>query len=93
MESLQGWLKGKPPTEDILTPEDRAIEILIIGLRTCEGWGRHDFSKITGFDYLELRGDRIHELAKNGLLNLADDVLKPTERGLLLNNYVGECLL
>ncbi len=56
---LEAWLRGDPPVEDALEPEARAVEILITGLRTVNGWTRNQFRDATTFDFLEFRGPRI----------------------------------
>ena len=86
--NLAAWCNSENPEEDYLVPEDRAVEILITGLRTVAGWKRSEFRERTGFDYLELREDKIQDCIKSGLLCDANDRLKLTKRGLLLADYV-----
>jgi oxygen-independent coproporphyrinogen-3 oxidase len=91
---LEAWLNGAAPEEDRLPPAARAAEILALGLRTTKGWTREEFRSRTGFDYLELRGEVLTELAREGLLEVhGSDAIRPTARGLLFADRVGRCLL
>ncbi|OVE80735.1 hypothetical protein BVY04_05185 [bacterium M21] len=91
--SLTAWLSGATPSADELPAKERATEILAIGLRTVAGWERAQFLAATGFDFLDLRGPEIRQLAEDGLLVLANTQLRPTLRGLHLNNYLASELL
>ncbi len=90
---LHAWLDGAPPIEDALPPEDRAVEILITGLRVLAGWNRERFHTVTGFDYVELRGDVLRQLTGDGLLTMQNDELRATEDGLLLSDHVARELI
>lgn len=68
--------------EERLTPEAKARETLVMGLRRIAGWKREEFRATTGFDYDGLRGKEIARLVSAGLLvaeghgiRLADDAL------------------
>ncbi len=90
---LQPWLTGEAPAEDHISERERAVEILIVGLRTLSGWTNERFQLATGFDFMELRGAALEQLAKKGLLTLAEKAVFPTNKGLLLNDYLGTELL
>ena len=90
---LRRWLDDAPPERDPLPRPRRAAELLALGLRTVRGWGRHEFRARTGFDYLSLRGDVLTRLAAEGLILLADDGVRPTERGLLFADMMERSLL
>lgn len=91
-DSLEAWINGDAPVADPLAPQERAVEILIIGLRTVQGWNRKDFERVTGFDALDLRRNGLHTLAAHGLLRIEDEVIAPTPRGLILGNALGDHL-
>lgn len=92
-ENLAAWAAGAPPQEDALPPERRAAEILGTGLRTRAGWDRAEFRHRTGFDYLELRGPVLRQLAADGLLEIAPNHLRPRPHALLLADYLARELL
>lgn len=91
--SLSRWLDGAPPEEDRLPPLKRAAELLGLGLRTVRGWRRDEFRERTGMDYADMRGEILQELAARGLLELAEDCVRPTEQGLLFADYVADRLM
>lgn len=90
---LRAWLDGAPPEDDRLGPEQRAAEVLGLGLRTVEGWTRREFRRRTGLDFRRMRGEALEALAGDGLLTLTDDAVRPTERGLLFADLVARRLL
>jgi len=90
---LDAWLRRVAPTEDPLPDAARAAEILAFGCRTVEGWSGARFRERTGFDWLTLRGEALRELANDGLLEVTDERLRPTRRGLLFADLVAERLL
>ena len=90
---LARWLAGEPPAADPLPPAARAVEALVIGLRTVAGWTAADFRAATGHEFAALRGPALAALAADGLLHYSPAAVRPTERGLLLADYVGRELL
>jgi oxygen-independent coproporphyrinogen-3 oxidase len=90
---LEAWLTGERGDQDVLAPDARAVEVLAIGLRTCDGWDRLGFAERTGFDYMQLRGPVLGEMARAGLLELSEVGVRPTKRGLLLADRVARDLL
>jgi oxygen-independent coproporphyrinogen-3 oxidase len=90
---LPRWLDGEPPEEDRISPTARAAEILALGLRTTRGWDRSEYARRTGHDYVQLRGAELRALADEGLLVLDDDVVWPTERGLLFADLIARRLI
>jgi oxygen-independent coproporphyrinogen-3 oxidase len=90
---IAAWQDGTPPEADHLSPEDRAIEILITGLRTTAGWSVAEFAAATGFDYRDLRTPQLTELAADGVIELTDETVRPTLPGLLLHDHIGRSLL
>lgn len=91
--SLGRWLAGDPTEEDRLPPLERAAELLGLGLRTVRGWEREEFRQRTGVDYADAFADALQELAAQGLLEVGETSLRPTERGLLFADYVADRLL
>ena len=91
--SLDAWLEGAAPETDLLSPRDRACEILAFGFRTVAGWQWREFGERTGFAAMDLRGERLEELVRDGLLAPSGDGMAPTPAGLLLNDSVVSALL
>jgi oxygen-independent coproporphyrinogen-3 oxidase len=91
--SLGAWLARIPADQDVLTPAERACEVLAFGFRTIAGWTWSEFRLRTGFDALDLRGDALAQLVEQGLLAPRVDGLAPTRAGLLLNDSVIATLL
>jgi len=90
---LERWLRGSPPEPDALPPADRARETLGLGLRTATGWHCGLFRERTGFGYLELCGSALRALAADGLLELTDDRVQPTQLGMLFADRVARRLM
>ena len=84
--SIGQWLDHQPPEKDALPPEERAAEILALGFRTIAGWRWDEFTQITGYDALALRGTALRKLVNLGLVNLFDSGAAPTQKGLLFND-------
>ncbi len=82
------WMDGIDPTEDYLDGPDRAVEILLTGLRTRKGWERSEFKLKTGFDYNNLRSMQIDHCVNEGLMHKEENCIRLTEKGMLLSDYV-----
>ena len=91
--SLDKWLRGESPAEDYLPPHRRALEILITGLRTVNGWDRNRFTALTGYDFFDLRGDEFQEFIQSGHMRYGNNTLQLTDKGLLVADYIGRELL
>ncbi len=82
------WIDGIDAIEDYLDLPDRAIEILLTGLRTSKGWEHSEFKLKTGFDYNKLRYKQINHCVSKGLIHKEENRIKLTKRGMLLSDYV-----
>ena len=91
--SLERWLAGDPPETDCISETARAAEILAFGMRTTAGWTVAAFQEVTGLDLFAFRGARLRQLRDDGLLTVTAGAVRPTPRGLLLNDLVAETLL
>lgn len=49
VSDLEKWLLASEPEIDLISPEKRAREIFVMGLRTSQGWDKTRFHSITGF--------------------------------------------
>lgn len=92
-ENLDHWLHNATPETDYLPPAERALEILATGLRCVDGWDLDDFQFITGFELKNLRTPQLFSLLKEGLLQRTAIHLRPTQRGLLLADFIARELL
>ncbi len=92
-DSLQDWLNHSPQIDDILPPEKRAAEILAFGLRTTAGWKCQDFEQLTGFNPWKLKPAAMKKLEQCELLDIRENHIRPTKKGLLYNDDILEALI
>jgi len=92
---LKKVLDGVSPVEeaDELSETDRAHERLVFGLRRLEGVDRTDFRSATGTDVTELAGENLAWLADEGLLEINDNRVRLTRKGLLVSDSIWPYLL
>ncbi|WP_425617237.1 radical SAM family heme chaperone HemW [Anatilimnocola sp. NA78] len=69
-----------------LTADDRARERLVFGLRRLEGIRLGEFEAETEYSAVSLGGASLQQFLAQGLLQLADDRLRLTRRGLLISD-------
>jgi oxygen-independent coproporphyrinogen-3 oxidase len=69
--------------EDVLTPEERAAEALLMGLRLDEGVDLACIARRTGVEHL-IDDDAVGRLASHGLITHDQDRLRVTPGGMLL---------
>ncbi len=80
-------------SRESITPELAMADALILGLRLIHGVSLATFRERFGREAMDAFGDRLREPLEIGLLELAGDRLRLTERGLLLGNEVFARLL
>lgn len=85
LRRIEGGLSPVAERES-LTPEQRARERLVFGLRRLAGWSRRGFAEATGFEIEELAGAAIQKFVKLGLLDASHDHVRLTREGLLLSD-------
>ncbi|OHB89924.1 MAG: hypothetical protein A3D13_05635 [Planctomycetes bacterium RIFCSPHIGHO2_02_FULL_40_12] len=71
-----------------LPQEKRASEILIMALRMTSGISRKEFFNRSGLDLTKLFGRQLNNLAQSGLINLDDQRIKLTRKGLTVADSV-----
>jgi oxygen-independent coproporphyrinogen-3 oxidase len=92
--SVATWLKrvmaGESPVaeRERLTPEDRAREAMVIGLRRCAGIDKAHFRQLTGFDVDKLAGSTIETHCHAGLLEDDGSRLRLTRAGRFVADVV-----
>jgi oxygen-independent coproporphyrinogen-3 oxidase len=81
-------LAGQSPVAESeeLSPEDRARERLVFGLRRLEGISLADFAHDTGFDIDTLGGQSLTRFVEQGLLDRSQTRLRLTRKGLLVSD-------
>ncbi len=89
---IKSWLNSTPPELDIISPEQRAAEILIMGLRTSQGWNSAKFAERTGYS-IDHWQKKLDQFANDDLLLYSKTDLKLTEQGLLLWDTIAESIL
>lgn len=67
---------------------DSASEFVFLGLRLNRGIRLDDYSRRFGNDFLETHGEKVHRLSNSGLVELADNSLSLTRKGMLFSNEV-----
>lgn len=94
VRGVTGWLNrvlhGQSPVgeSEELSPEDRAREAIVLGLRRCEGIDRDEFARRTGFDLQPLAGDTIRRYVSRGLLEECGSRIRLTREGRFLADSV-----
>jgi oxygen-independent coproporphyrinogen-3 oxidase len=78
---------GDETTEQI-DPETRKREAIMLGLRLRRGLDIHSFESDFGINFLEEYDVPIQKLVKGGFIEIADDKLRITDRGVLVSNSI-----
>lgn len=73
---------------EVLDKKARMEEFLFLGLRMLKGIRLEDFKHQFSAELLDLYGEQIKRMIKQGLLSLDDWSLKLTRQGISLSNYV-----
>ena len=71
-----------------LTARDRIEEFMFLGLRMTEGVSTGEFKARFGRNIADVYGDILLKHRRNGLLDVTDDNIKFTERGIDLSNMI-----
>lgn len=85
---MQRLARGESPVAESeqLTPEDRARERLVFGLRRLEGIDLSEFVRETGYEVTTLGGEALQRFVARGWLELAGNRLRLTRGGLLISD-------
>jgi oxygen-independent coproporphyrinogen-3 oxidase len=92
---LKRVLAGEFPVveREQLSPEARARELLVFGLRRMEGVSRRQFTAISGYKLDELVGERFHRFIDLGLVSDDGERLQLTREGLFISDAIWPELL
>ncbi|HEX5443544.1 MAG TPA: coproporphyrinogen III oxidase family protein, partial [Pirellulales bacterium] len=92
---MQRVLGGQSPVaeHEELSPEDRAREALVLGLRRLEGVARGEFRRQTGFEVEALMGAELGRLVKLGMLSDGGERVRLTRQGLFVSDSIWSSFL
>lgn len=91
LEEYIGALENKTSHlafEEELDPRRKACELLVFGLRKIQGVKRQWFKNKTGYDYMDLRGERIQNLIQGGFLLEDEKGLRMAEKAYFVSDAV-----
>lgn len=71
-----------------LTPDDEMAEYMYLGLRKINGVSIREFSDAFGVELSDIYGDVLDKHVKYGLINIKNDTVALTKRGLDISNYI-----
>lgn len=78
-----------PFIHEEITPQERAEELIIMGLRLTKGINLQRFNHICGLDFHQfINSDKLNELKKLDLLTETPTHIAPTYNGMLLINQI-----
>lgn len=92
--SVTTWIRkvvaGESPIveEEVLTPEERAREAVMVGLRQSVGLDLAEFQRRYGFELLPLGGEAALKFLQKGWLEVVDGSLRLTRAGRLFTDTV-----
>lgn len=83
-------LKGELPLEDEerLTDKNKINEFIFLNLRLGEGLNVRELKYKFGVDFMSAKGDKIEAFEEKGLLGEKRDVIKLTEEGFLISDFI-----
>ena len=87
---LEAFLRGEDVTEfrERLTPADRELEYVMLGLRLSDGIDEADFAGRFGHSFWDTYGTRCREFLCGGYLQRRDGRVSLTERGFPVSNAI-----
>lgn len=80
-------------TYEFITPEERENEFIMLKTRLREGFSEAEYFEAFGRDFRETHAEGLEYCLDNGLLDLADGRVVPTERGFLFQNQLAVQLM
>ncbi len=90
---IDAWIKGVEypqyePEHEILSLQDRVVELIMLRLRTTRGMRVKAFSDLTGRDFLKDHKQLIQALHTNGLIRIINGYVRLTRSGFLVSNSI-----
>lgn len=91
---LSEYLKGDALREKtVLTVKDKTEELIMLGLRTFEGFSLDEYRDLTGKELLREKSKEIKRLLSLGAIEISDGALRATDGGIyLLNSIITELI-
>ena len=91
-DSIEDFLAGVPPVADEIKLDQRIEEIFAVNLRTVAGWTPKWWSQVMVADSWETRSRKSKKIAGifPGCMDIADDSIKLTDRGLKFWDNIAE---
>ncbi len=88
-------LAGKTPVgeSEELSAEDRAREMLVLGLRRLDGVSREAFRRATGYEIEQLAGGALARYVELGLLADHEGRVRLTREGLFVSDGIWPAFL
>lgn len=86
--ALSDYLKGMPPTEETITPEDARFESMMLGLRTMEGVREDAFLNMHGISLADAYGQKLQKPLQEGLIRWEEGRVFLTREGMNLQNRI-----
>lgn len=74
--------------KEVLTLQDRVIELIMLGLRTTRGVQLEAFSNLARRDFLKDNKQFLTALDKNALVNISDNYVSLTRNGFIVSNSI-----
>lgn len=96
---LSAYLESQGQTEwlreqkEVLSEEEQMEEFVFLGLRKMSGISLQEFSQIFGTSFEECFGEQMQSLEKEGMLCREQGMLRLTDEGIDVSNYVFARLL
>ena len=92
---LPAFLRGEDITEfrETLSPADRELEYIMLGLRLADGIDEADFSRRFGHGFWDTFGARCEALVRGGYLLRGEGRVALTERGFPVSNAILTAIL
>ncbi len=83
-------LAGQVPGPEIerLDLTNRALEMIMLRLRTSQGLRLKDYRELTGRDFLRDQQRLVQALHENGLIRLRNGYLRLTRKGMIVSNAI-----
>ena len=87
---IEGFLAGKDITEftEVLTPEDRVVEYIMLGLRLSDGIDEAEFFSRFGVDFWHTYGPLCISFIEKGLMLRSGGRVRLTEAGFPVSNSI-----
>ncbi len=86
--AMDGYLRGEPPEETVISPEDARFESVMLGLRMTEGVSEDAFLRMHGVPLWDAYGEKLKASLDLGLVVRENGFLRLTRRGMDVQNRV-----